>query len=358
MSSISVIIPCRNGAKFLADAIESVLAQTHPALEIIVVDDGSTDETANIVADYRSLQLRQIALRAGRLAPIADACTLVDSLAEGKLREYGSHPYPDILYLQQASQGISVARNAGIRASKGQYLVFLDHDDRLLPNALAIGARALHHHPHCGFTYGSHQVIESNGAVLESNCPRLELPFPTQTYALMLSGQFPVPPARIMFRRTVFDQVGLYDPTMLNSQDYDLCLRVAAEFPAYLHGQVVAQYRQHQDSRSSTTLVSRKLDFTLRALKKQWPKVKHHPEYRQAYWIGRRHFQKLHGYYLPYELAEQVKRGHVMGMLRAAIAILRHHPQGIFRYAKELLARRPYPAFATGTSRLSSTSRV
>lgn len=102
-SSVSVIVPCHNGAEFLADAIASILAQTHPALEVLVIDDGSTDDTAAIAAQYA--------------APIR--------------------------YIHQVCQGVSVARNTGIQASRGNYLVFLDHDDRLLPHALAIGVDCL-----------------------------------------------------------------------------------------------------------------------------------------------------------------------------------------------------------------------
>jgi glycosyltransferase involved in cell wall biosynthesis len=318
-SSVSVIIPCHNGAKFLADAIASVLAQTYPALEILVIDDGSTDGTDQIVAQY------------------ADP----------------------VHYIRQTCQGVSVARNAGIQASQGKYLVFLDHDDRLLPHALAIGVACLDQHFECGFVYGRHQSLDSEGNLIGEAAP----PEPTlqvsvaNDYALMLRGQFPVPPARIMFRREVFQRVGGFDPSLVNSQDYDLCLRVAARFLACRHNQVIAEYRQHDYSKTATTIVSRKLAFTLLALQKQWSLVQGNPEYQRAYRAGRKHFQRLHGHYIPYELATQLKRGNLSGAGKAAIALCQHHPQGWLRYGMELsvkLARRLGQRVVTVPRRLSS----
>jgi GT2 family glycosyltransferase len=305
-SSVSVIVPCHNGAKFLADAIASILAQTYPALEILVIDDGSTDGTEAIATQYA--------------APVR--------------------------YIRQTCQGVSVARNTGIQASRGNYLVFLDHDDRLLPHALAVGINCLEKNSDCGFAYGRHQSIDSAGNLVglapDTVDTKAELSLKgsvANDYALMLSGQFPVPPARIMFRRQVFAQIGGFDPTLTNSQDYDICLRVAAQFLACRHNQIIAEYRQHDTSKTSTTGVTRKLAFTLRALQKQWSTVKDNPEYRRAYRAGRKHFQRLHGRYIPYEIATQVKLGNVGAAIRAAIALCQHHPQGWLRYSLELLTK-------------------
>src|SRR5215831_9104653 len=92
---VSIIIPCYNQAHFLSDAIDSARRQTHSRIEILVIDDGSSDNTSEVAASYR-----------------------------------------DVYCIRQANQGLSAARNAGLRASKGSLLVFLDADDRLLPNAI------------------------------------------------------------------------------------------------------------------------------------------------------------------------------------------------------------------------------
>jgi Glycosyl transferase family 2 len=336
-SSVSVIIPCHNGAKFLAEAITSVFAQTYSALEILVIDDGSTDGTEQVAAQY------------------------------------------PVRYIRQTCQGVSVARNAGIQASQGKYLVFLDHDDRLLPHALAVGVACLEQNFTCGFVYGQHQGVDGDGNMVDEHSadehsadehsadehsadersdsePSLQISV-ANDYALMLRGEFPVPPARIMFRREVFERIGGFDPSLVNSQDYDLCLRVAARFLACRHNQVIAEYRQHDSSKTYTTAVSRKLAFTLLALQKQWGTVQGNPDYQRAYRTGRKHFQRLHGRYLPYELAMQVKRGNFGGAGKAAIALCQHHPQGWLHYGMELsarLARRLGHKVVTAPKRLSS----
>ncbi|PYL19270.1 MAG: hypothetical protein DMF41_10205, partial [Verrucomicrobia bacterium] len=106
---VSVVIPCYDQAHFLSEAIESVLAQTYPHFELVVVDDGSNDNTAAVV-----------------------------------------NRYPGIRYFRQENQGLAAARNAGLRQTMGEYLVFLDSDDRLLPSALEAGLRCFRENPACG----------------------------------------------------------------------------------------------------------------------------------------------------------------------------------------------------------------
>ncbi len=110
---VSVIIPCYNQAHFLSEAIESVRAQTYPHYEIIVVNDGSTDDPAEVAARF-----------------------------------------PEAHYIEQKNQGVSETRNAGLRQSEGTYIVFLDADDRLLPNALQVGVDAMKAHPKCALVSG------------------------------------------------------------------------------------------------------------------------------------------------------------------------------------------------------------
>src|SRR5215216_7819784 len=95
---VSIVIPCYRQAHLLGDAIESALSQTYPRVEVVVVDDGSPDDPASVVARH-----------------------------------------PEVHFVQQANQGGSVARNAGLRASRGEYVVFLDGDDVLLPHAVDTG---------------------------------------------------------------------------------------------------------------------------------------------------------------------------------------------------------------------------
>ncbi|PYI51683.1 MAG: hypothetical protein DMC62_07885 [Verrucomicrobia bacterium] len=122
----SVIIPCYNQAHFLHEAIESASAQTYSHREILVVDDGSTDNTAKVTASY-----------------------------------------PGVRYVRQENLGVASARNTGFKQSRGEYLVFLDADDRLLPEALRVGVDCLRQHPDCAFAAGFCRLIVADGSLLD-----------------------------------------------------------------------------------------------------------------------------------------------------------------------------------------------
>ena len=147
-SRLSVIIPSYNRAAFLPEAIESLLSQTYPEFEIVVVDDGSTDETKEVCDRY-----------------------------------------PTVQYIYQNNQGVSAARNTGIRASKGEYLLFLDSDDCLLPKAVEIGLNCINAHPEVGFVFGSYifQSINPDGSYtteeIYENQPEVA------TYATLLAAE-------------------------------------------------------------------------------------------------------------------------------------------------------------------------
>src|SRR5215212_8886473 len=122
---VSVVIPCYNQAHFLGEAIESVLAQSHPNFEIIVVDDGSPDDTSEVAARY-----------------------------------------PGVRLVRQENQGLSGARNAGLARSEGEYVVFLDSDDRLLPEALEAHLEHLETRPECAFVSGYYKLMADDGSPL------------------------------------------------------------------------------------------------------------------------------------------------------------------------------------------------
>src|SRR5262245_56603663 len=122
MVLVSVIIPCYNQGRFLAEAIESIMVQVLPDVEIIVVNDGSTDNTAEVAAHY-----------------------------------------PQVRYIYQQNQGLAAARNTGLRHSTGRYLVFLDADDRLLPEALIHNQKYLEARPECAFAFGRFRLITKEG---------------------------------------------------------------------------------------------------------------------------------------------------------------------------------------------------
>jgi glycosyltransferase involved in cell wall biosynthesis len=254
---VSIVIPCYNHAEFLKQAIESALAQSYSDFEIIVVDDGSTDHTSEVAKRYSMLR-----------------------------------------YVYQENAGRSAARNNGLRHSRGEFLVFLDADDRLLPNALQRGVSCMHEHPECALVSGHCRVIDSNGLILPS--PR-QLHVEREHYLQLLrGGSYIWCPAVAFFQRKVFDFVHGFDPALVAGEDYDLYLRVTKDFPVYSHSHVTAEYRQHRSNTSRDVTVME--SAALAAHEAQWHFVKANSHYREAYDAGTRFWQN------DYPLQQMVSR--------------------------------------------------
>jgi SAM-dependent methyltransferase len=222
---VSVVITAYNHARFLAEAIESVLAQTVQDFELIVVDDGSRDNTAEVVARY-----------------------------------------PRARYIHQRNQGLSAARNAGLKNAIARYVVFLDADDRLRPNALEAGLRCHAENPNCAFVSGRYRFIRESGE-----------PMPTHQrnalnenhYQQFLRRNFIGMHATVMYDRAVFSRVGLYDTKLRAAEDYDMYLRISREHPVAIHEALVAEYRMHGTNMSKDLVLMVKA--TTAVLKRQRP---------------------------------------------------------------------------------------
>jgi glycosyltransferase involved in cell wall biosynthesis len=203
---VSIVIPCYNQAQFLAEAIESALGQTHSPLEVILVDDGSTDDTARVRARY-----------------------------------------PAVDYVYQPNGGAPLARNQGLRKSSGELVLFLDADDRLLPDAISKGVETLDMHPDWAFVTGHVRLIAANGAVEET--PPQDHAGGNQFIALLRSNYIWTPGA-VLYRRAVLEASGPFDPSARASADYELNIRIARRHPIGCHHDVVLDYRQHDANMS------------------------------------------------------------------------------------------------------------
>ncbi len=243
---VSVVIPCYNHAQFLAHAIESVLAQSYSNFELIVVDDGSTDDTAEVVKRY-----------------------------------------PPVRYVYQENAGLSAARNTGLRQSRGEFIAFLDADDRLLPHALETGINCMREHPECAFVSGHCRVIDSANVVLAS--PRQRQIQNEHYLTLLRGGSYIWCPATVLYQRSIFDFVHGFNVLLSPAADYELYLRVTKDFPVYSYNEVTAEYRQHRSNMSRD--VSAMERAALAAHETQWDFVKGNNRYREAYDIGRRFWQ-------------------------------------------------------------------
>jgi glycosyltransferase involved in cell wall biosynthesis len=203
-SVVSIIIPCYNQAQFLPEAIESALVQTHSRIEVVVVDDGSPDNTAEVAARYSA-----------------------------------------ITCVRQRNLGIAEARNAGFRACHGEYVVFLDADDRLMPNAVAAHLSCFATHPSAGFVVGDIDNIQLDGSYLSSpRWPILE----GNEYEELLKGNHVANTIAVMFRRSVIEEVDGFNRSFAPADDVELLLRAAQLFLSAHHRSTVAQYRRYPNS--------------------------------------------------------------------------------------------------------------
>ena len=281
----TVVITCFNQAHFLREAIESALRQSYRDLEIVLVDDGSTDNTSQVAAAYSS-----------------------------------------VCYVHQDNCGLSAARNAGFKQSNGQYLVFLDADDRLLTNAVEAGVQHLRAHPDCAFVAGHYSVIGSNGD-LKLQAGRA--PMGQDPYAELLRGNYIGMHATVMYRRAIFDRVGSFDTSLKACEDYDLYLRIARVQRFFCYDMVVAEYRHHSGAMSRNRPLM--LSASLHVLRSQ-RKYLSNTEQAQAFKSGVRFWQTIYGDRLIRDMSAD-STGQWRTNFRNMPVLLRYHPRGFARVA-------------------------
>jgi glycosyltransferase involved in cell wall biosynthesis len=203
---VSVIVPVFNGERYLAEAIESVLEQDYPDLELIVIDDGSTDGTV----------------------PIA--------------RGYG-----DRLHLiSQPNSGVSAARNRGLSTARGEYIAFLDADDVMLPGKLAGQAAGLEAQPELGSIHSGWHLIDARGKRLATMEPWKDAPT-IDLEAWLTWCPFYLP--AMLFRREWLERIGGFNQALPQAEDADLLLRMCLEgCRTAWQKQPTVSYRQHEHS--------------------------------------------------------------------------------------------------------------
>ena len=215
---VSVVMPSYNTARYIQEAIESVLAQDYPHKELIIIDDGSTDGTPDLVRGY------------------GDRVTLIT----------------------QQNQGSAVARNAGLQAARGEYIAFLDSDDVWLPGKLSAQVQHLERHPEIGMVFARWQVWKPDG---NGRFPPMQEAAPTTApnpatppgivpdrsgwlYNRLLFSSL-LHTITVMARRSLVDAVGPFDTELKRGQDYDYWLRASRLTEIQQLDRVLALYRLH-----------------------------------------------------------------------------------------------------------------
>ena len=222
---VTVVITCYNHGRWLPDAIRSVMAQDHQPIELIVIDDGSTDDTALV-------------------------CRRV----------------PGLRYVHQENAGLSAARNRGLQEASSPLIAFLDADDLLLPHAIASGVRRLVENPGWAFVFGGHRGVDADRRPLwETKPDRADA-----SYEKLLSRNVVVMHAAVLYRHRLLEEAGAFDTSLPSSEDYDVYLRLARSHPFGCYGDPVAEYRRHGSNMSGDP--GRMLRSTLDVLQRQRPR--------------------------------------------------------------------------------------
>jgi len=221
MSQVSVIIPTYNRGWILRDAIDSVMAQDYKDYELIVVDDGSTDNTPEILKNY-----------------------------------------PDIIVLKQKNRGVSAARNAGVQISKADNIAFLDSDDLWLPGKLQSQFNFFNTNPSAQICQ-TEEIWIRNG--VRVNAKKRHRKQQGMIFDRCLDLCI-ISPSAVMMKKSLFIKVGGFDETLPACEDYDLWLRIASWCPVYLIEEALIIKRGgHSDQLSKIPGLDR---FRIRALKK------------------------------------------------------------------------------------------
>ena len=241
--TVSVVIPAYNYGQFVIEAVDSVLTQTFTDFELIVVDDGSTDDTRD------------------RLAPYLDR----------------------IRYIRQENRGLSAARNAGIRAAHGRLIAFLDADDTWMPNKLAVQVPVILAHEDVG-------LIACTSRRFDEPVPG-EVPSPATTEIsvdeLVIRTRFG--PGSVICRTECFDACGLFDEELRSAEDRDMWIRIARKYRVLCLEAPLWRYRVHHTSMSYN--VPRMWTAQKMVLRKVF---RDYPEFRRRLLLRMKAYSMLH----------------------------------------------------------------
>jgi glycosyltransferase involved in cell wall biosynthesis len=212
---ISVVMPAYNAERYVGAAVESILAQTFTDFEFIIIDDGSQDETGNIV------------------------------------RKFGERD-PRIILIDQTNQGLVKSLNTGCAKARGKYIARMDADDISHPERFARQVAYLEEHPKVAVVGGSAEYLTDSGILPEL----MTRPIESAEIRAMLQQHCAMIHPATMFRRDAFEEVGGYRGVFVDAEDYDLWVRLSEKYELHNLPEVVLQYRIHPKQASAMNVYS------------------------------------------------------------------------------------------------------
>ncbi|HOL49970.1 MAG TPA: glycosyltransferase [bacterium] len=215
MAKVSVIVPVYNAERFIGETLRSVLCQTYKDIEVIVVDDGSTDHSVEVIKKYND---------------------------------------PRIMLIRQQNRGVSAARNTGIKSSNGKFIALLDHDDLWLAEKIEKQMILFEKNPDVALVYSDISYIDGEGKPVSWMLKQFE---PHRGYVLreLFVSDF-IPCLTAVFRKDVLEKIGLFNERYRYAEEYELFLRIARFFQFDFVDEVLACYRVHQSNLSRNIINS------------------------------------------------------------------------------------------------------
>lgn len=293
-SLVSVVIPCYNQAHYLGEAIASALKQTYRPIEIIVVDDGSSDHTPLVAKSF-----------------------------------------PTVRYVRQPNGGVASARNMGFAHTQGNYVLFLDADDRLLPTAVERGLDLLRDRQDCAFVFGGAYYVDDK--IVRRDLHRFPDNLSERIYPQLLECNFIANPAMVIFHRWALTDVGTFKPAVSASADYELYLRMTWLYPVLHHTEPVMEYRRHGGNMSNDPCLM--LRSTLTVMELQTPQLSPIPSLRDNYRRGLAFWRQYYGEQVVIEFYKQIRSGNLGPCLRCLRTLAQWYPARLAQPGTKMVQR-------------------
>ena len=225
MYKASVILPCFNGARWISRVVESILAQTYKHFELVIIDDGSTDNSQEIIASY---------------------------LRDERIR-----------YIFQKNRGFSATINRGIAESSGCLIGFIGQDDLWMPNKLEFQVKYFSKHKDVALVCSDYYTIDSEDRIIGMVNPKVPA-FPSKQELIkqLFLNNF-IGFETVLVKRKCFDVVGLFDERMIAFSDHDMWLRIAGRFDIAYLDLFLVRKREHELQLSKATDIVLKDEFLL-----------------------------------------------------------------------------------------------
>ena len=276
---VSVIIPTYNHGKYLLEALESIWSQKYPLIEVIIVDDGSIDNTKEIIAAITGVK-----------------------------------------YVYQNNQGLSAARNTGVKNSNGEYFLFLDADDWLLPGSISTNVSYLKKDDSLAFVSGAHEKIFVDTGKSEEEAQVIS----QHHYLHFLQGNYIGMHATVMYRSWVFKEF-LYDINLQACEDYDLYFKISRKCPVLHHTAKIAAYRIHDANMSGN--IPMMLNTVLMVLDRQ-KSVLDNKDEKSAFKNGHKVWKE----YYTLLLYQRLLKSKASFTKDAFIMLLKYNPKLLIKY--------------------------